>query len=120
RQSVLRTCAAGVRRDAAAARAEKRLMERAFRAPGRVNLIGEHTDYNLGFVCPVALQLECRVATTPRADGRLSAFSEQENDGRGWPVEQIPALAPAHHWTDYVIGVAQQIVGAGYRIAPHS
>ena len=44
---------------------------RLFRAPGRVNLIGEHTDYNLGFVLPVALDLATTIAMAPSRDGLL-------------------------------------------------
>jgi galactokinase len=95
-------------------------MTRAFRAPGRVNLIGEHTDYNLGFVLPVALDLECRVTVTPADDGKLHVYSEQENEGREWPVAEVAALTPQRHWTDYVVGVAQQLIGAGYAIAPQT
>jgi galactokinase len=92
--------------------------KRTFRAPGRVNLIGEHTDYNLGFVLPVALDLECRVTAEPSPDGKLHLSSEQEKDSREWPVEEIPKLQPAHHWSDYVVGVAQQLNLAGVEIRP--
>ncbi len=91
---------------------------RIYRAPGRVNLIGEHTDYNLGFVLPVAMDMDCRVTSKPAGGGVLRLESEQEKDSREWPVAQIRNLRPAHHWTDYVIGVAQQLAEAGFDIPP--
>jgi galactokinase len=48
---------------------------RWFRAPGRVNLMGDHTDYNEGFVLPMAIDLECVVASAPREDGAVRARS---------------------------------------------
>ena len=48
---------------------------RVFRAPGRVNLIGEHTDYNGGFVLPMAINREAAVAVAPRDDRKIRAHS---------------------------------------------
>jgi len=91
---------------------------RIFRAPGRVNLIGEHTDYNLGFVLPVALDLATYVAAAPASDGRLRIYSEDRDESAEWPVSAIAGLRPRRHWTDYSIGVAQQLIRAGIPIAP--
>jgi galactokinase len=91
---------------------------RVFRAPGRVNLIGEHTDYNLGFVLPVALDLATYVATAPAADGRLRIYSEHRQESAEWPIAEIAALTPRHHWTDYPIGVAQELIRAGFALEP--
>lgn len=87
---------------------------RVFRAPGRVNLIGEHTDYNLGFVMPVALDLACYVATAPRTDGILRIHSRNMNDTREVPVDSIPELQPSSHWSDYVLGAAKEVAAAGF------
>jgi galactokinase len=91
---------------------------RVFRAPGRVNLIGEHTDYNLGFVMPVALQLATWIACAPSGDGTLRIASEQQKETREWPIEDVPKLTPSRHWTDYPIGVARQLIAAGYPVQP--
>jgi galactokinase len=91
---------------------------RVFRAPGRVNLIGEHTDYNLGFVLPVALDLATYVATAPAADGKLRIYSEDRQESAVWPVAEIAALTPRRHWTDYPLGVAQELIRAGSAVEP--
>jgi galactokinase len=91
---------------------------RIFRAPGRVNLIGEHTDYNLGFVLPVALDLATFVAVAPASDGNLHIHSEDRQESAHWPVSEIAGLTPRRHWTDYPIGVAQELIRAGFPIAP--
>jgi galactokinase len=94
------------------------LNSRAFRAPGRVNLIGEHTDYNLGFVLPIALDLATVAATTPAQDGRLRVRSACYPHPRDWDLAELPNLSPSHDWTDYVVGVARELIRAGYRVPP--
>jgi galactokinase len=91
---------------------------RVFRAPGRVNIIGEHTDYNLGFVLPMALDMATDVAIAPSADGKLRIHSEDRKETREFDAAAIAGLRPEHHWTDYPIGVAQEVVRAGFPIAP--
>lgn len=91
---------------------------RTFRAPGRVNLIGEHTDYNLGFVMPIALDMAAYVETEPSSDGRLHLSSAEREDSQSWTLAEVASAKPHKHWTDYVIGVAQQLIAHGFEIRP--
>jgi galactokinase len=87
-----------------------------YRAPGRVNLIGEHTDYNDGFVLPAAIGFCCWVAAARRSDRKLAIHSENFNE----TVEvSLDSLAPPQkkHWANYPLGVAWALEEAGKRLS---
>ncbi len=86
---------------------------RLYRAPGRVNLIGEHTDYNEGFVMPVAIGLSCWVAIGPRDDRKLAIYSENLDESAEFNLA-TPDLYPSHNWSDYPLGVATILQQEGY------
>src|SRR3989442_15042607 len=86
-----------------------------FRAPGRVNLIGEHTDYNDGFVMPVAIGFSTWVTVAPRDGRKLSAFSENFSEQVEFDLDDKETRATAH-WSDYVKGVAVTLEHAGHRL----
>ncbi len=86
-----------------------------YRAPGRVNLIGEHTDYNDGFVMPLAIDLCCWVAIRPREDSLLSIYSENLNESVQVDLGQTN-LNRAKGWSDYPVGVAAILQEAGYSL----
>jgi galactokinase len=88
---------------------------RKFRAPGRVNLIGEHTDYNDGFVMPAAINLSTFVTVWPREDRKLQIRSENFDDEIEFDLDE-PNPAPRKHWSDYAVGVAVTLQRAGHRL----
>ncbi len=83
-----------------------------FRAPGRVNLIGEHTDYNDGLVMPAAIGFYTYVAIAPRSDRQLHVYSENFKEERVLDLDGLEG-PPARHWSDYVRGVAAVLQAAG-------
>jgi len=88
---------------------------RLFRAPGRVNLIGEHTDYNDGFVLPMAIDRETVVAASPRDDRRVRAFSLNRSEEAEFDLDR-PGPPRRGVWLDYVEGVAQALDEKGARL----
>jgi galactokinase len=78
-----------------------------------VNLIGEHTDYNLGFVFPIALEMACYVAIAPASHGRLDVFSRDMQSEFSIPAAEIGSAQPLGIWSDYVLGVARELAEAG-------
>jgi galactokinase len=90
---------------------------RWFRAPGRVNLMGDHTDYNDGFVLPVVIDLDCVVATKPRGDGiiRVQSLDASEED-RSMEIAADGGSAPADvkpSWGRYIASVARALAELG-------
>lgn len=89
--------------------------QRMFRAPGRVNLIGEHTDYNDGFVLPAAIGFSTWVSSAPRDDRTVSVFSENFSEQIEFDLDEESPHARGH-WSDYVRGVAVTLERAGHRL----
>ncbi len=84
-----------------------------FSAPGRVNLIGEHTDYNDGFVMPCAIGMTTRVAISPRQDRMLVVRSGEFPEPAEFDLDHLPERGGGV-WSDYVVGVAVMLQQIGH------
>lgn len=82
-----------------------------FRSPGRVNLIGEHTDYNLGFVLPGAIEKAIYFAISPRNDEMISLYSLDLSDSCSIKISEIEPQKK--NWSNYLLGVVDQLQKAG-------
>jgi galactokinase len=87
-----------------------------FAAPGRVNLIGEHTDYSEGFVMPAAIDFATVAAISPRSDNQITIYSENFGDESVFDLDFLPHH-PRHHWSDYPVGVLTVLRQAGVKSA---
>jgi galactokinase len=87
-----------------------------FRAPGRVNLIGEHTDYNDGFVMPAAIGFYTWIAASPRPDRTLHVRSGEFNETIDLSLDSLGG-PPRKHWSDFVRGVAAVLQSRGVQLA---
>ncbi len=86
-----------------------------FAAPGRVNLIGEHTDYAEGFVMPAAIDFATLAAISRRSDGKVVIYSENFGKERVFEADALPPAANGH-WSDYPLGVLSILAEEGHRI----
>jgi galactokinase len=86
---------------------------RVVRAPGRVNLVGEHTDYNLGYVLPAAIDCEIRIAVVPTDDRRVDLTRLDTRDRQAFDLDLERPKGGT--WLDYVAGVAWALSEAGHR-----
>ena len=82
------------------------------RAPGRVNIIGEHTDYNHGFVLPMAIEHETAILACPRADLTLNAYAANLKRTAEADLRRC-VRDPREGWMDYVVGVAHELAKLG-------
>lgn len=89
---------------------------RVFSAPGRVNLIGEHTDYNGGFVLPVAIDRRTRVAAAARSDGRLCVLARDLGERASVSLRE-PHRGDGPRWMAYVEGMARTLMARGCSLA---
>jgi galactokinase len=84
------------------------------RSPGRVNIIGEHTDYNDGFVLPAAIDKAVYVAIAKREDEEIWLHSINFREDLHIPLYEI---RPAKNWSTYILGVVNQLCLHGYKIS---
>jgi galactokinase len=86
-------------------------------APGRVNLIGEHTDYNDGYVMPIAIQYAVTMLAGPRDDGEIRLDSADFDQTASFRADGRAAKDPRFPWSDYEKGVAAEFLKRGDRPA---
>jgi galactokinase len=77
------------------------------KAPGRINFLGEHTDYNLGFVMPAAIDKAIYIAIGGRADNRIELVSADFNDAYSGRIDELTHSEKS--WPNYLLGVIQQL-----------
>jgi galactokinase len=85
------------------------------RGPGRVNLIGEHTDYNDGFVLPVALKRDVRIVLRPRQDREVHVYSVEFGESGAFNLDTL-RFNPDQLWLNYIQGMAQSLEQEGIRL----
>ena len=85
------------------------------RAPGRVNLIGEHTDYNNGFVLPIAIDREIWIAIQPRNDNQVVLHSLDFTSSNSFSLDQLKFKDSG--WIEYIKGVAWSLMDEGYSLS---
>jgi galactokinase len=85
------------------------------RAPGRVNLIGEHTDYNDGFVLPAAIDRATFIAASPRTDRRVRVVAADLNEEDEFGIDQIERSG-MRPWSNYIRGMIKSLLAAGHAI----
>ena len=90
-----------------------------FAAPGRVNLIGEHTDYAEGFVMPAAIDFATLAAISPRSDGKIVLYSHNYDEQHEFEAASLPTERTGH-WFDYPLGVIAILAGQGNTIPAFS
>jgi galactokinase len=83
-----------------------------FAAPGRINLIGEHTDYNEGFVLPAAVDKQIIFAVAPNDTGQYNIYSADFNESVSFSAA---TLAPGNGWANYLMGVVDGLLDRGVR-----
>jgi galactokinase len=84
-------------------------------APGRVNLIGEHTDYNDGFVLPITIDRAVSIGMRKRDDPSCRFYSIDFDEISYWDIDNIERT-PAHHWSNYIKGVMKFLKEEGYNL----
>src|SRR5208282_5397467 len=82
---------------------------------GRVNLIGEHTDYAEGFVMPAAIDFATLAGISPRKDGKIVMYAENFSEERTFDAAALPTKA-SKNWSDYPLGVVTILAGEGLKI----
>ena len=80
-------------------------------SPGRINIIGEHTDYNNGFVLPAAIDKKVMVAIRKREDDLIVMYAEAFEEKK---EVKIPEMKPLGDWADYILGVVAQLIKKDY------
>lgn len=88
-------------------------------APGRVELMGNHTDYNGGYVLPAALDKATAVVGSPATDGKIRLYALDLDASAEFDAAQI-VKDPANSWADYVLGVVDQLHKAGVEVGGFS
>ena len=79
-------------------------------------MMGEHTDYNQGLVCPMALEMACYAAIAPAAHGEVRVYSANLRERKEWAVNRLDSVKPAGDWGDYILGVARELARNGYPV----